>query len=85
MVRLVLTCTIAVVGPMANLSTVMMGSKQDYSGENVVTLLAGIAAQMGGTPVSFAAGVRVNGDEAPGGGTPAVGVNPRNAVRTYRF
>ena len=63
--------TLAVVGPTANLTMNMMGSKKDYSGENIVSLLAGITARAGGVPVRSLAGVNVAGEEAAGGGTKA--------------
>ena len=66
--------SIAVVGPMANLTMNMMGSKTDYSAENIVSYLAGIsarAARAGVATVRYARGVDVAGKEAGGGGTKA--------------
>jgi beta-glucosidase-like glycosyl hydrolase len=66
--------SIAVVGPMANLTMNMMGSKTDYSAENIVSYLAGIsarAARAGVATVRYAQGVDVAGKQAAGGGTKA--------------
>ena len=77
--------SIAVVGPMANLSQVMMGSKEDYSGENIVTLFGGIAARAarvpgGGASARVAQGVDVAGKEVGGGTSAAAALAAAAAV-----
>ena len=62
--------TVAMLGPMANNSAVMIGGKRDYHASHIVTLLEGVTDKMRsfgshGSDIEYAQGSSVNGKPEP--------------------